>query len=485
MKKVLLTASFLILAGAIFSFNSNKVFAGSCTYTGSGGGDWATGSNWTGTCIGADGAPGANDDVTIPANVSTENNITNLTINSLTFTGMPSSTLSGNDLTIVDSINSSGPPNPITISLNIILGGSTVSLSTNNYSGTIDLNGNDLIAAPSVLPWGLGDITGSGDIIMIDSGRVDFNGEGYGYTGTLRASGNTILGVFGVGMDGADVVLENGATFYGDGSSVKSLTGDGTSMISPYNDVLMTPRYMGIGNGGINLLPGDTVSIVIDSADMYGADMLFTSGDFDIGGATLLIDLNYVPSPGDSFFIVDTVGTLTGIFDGLPDGSIIEVNGNFFEINYTENSVTLTVPVSVALFNYIFTSNPEVPRVGQSVVITSVWSSSEGGPIPTGTAELFDGSTSLGTVSLVDGVATFNIASFTAGVHNLTVEYSGDSTFGAAVSSPLNLNVLEVLANTGINIPINILILFTVISTVLVISIVTRSARTLKILPEL
>lgn len=96
----------------------------------------------------------------------------------------------------------------------------------------------------------------------------------------------------------------------------------------------------------------------------------------------------------------------------------------------------------------------------------------------TGTAELFDGTTSLGMVSLVNGVATFNIASFSPGNHSLTVEYSGDSTFGAAVSSPLNLTVLEVLADTGTSIPVNILIIAAITSFLSVIFITHKHRLT-------
>lgn len=436
----------------LFNLTSSKVNAGSCTYTGTAGGDWSDGANWTGTCVGTGGAPDTNDDITIPANTNTNNDISSLTLNSITFTGSPSSTHTGNEVTIIDSITNSGPPNPVTISFDIVLGGN-VSLSTNNYSGTIDLNGNDIIAVPTVSPWSVGDITGNGNIIMADSGRVILSGSGTGYSGTLDASGNTVLGVFGPGMDGSDVVLSNGATFYGDGSSVNSLITDGTAFITPFNDLTDSPRAMGIGNGGIDLNPGDTVSIVINSAALNEADMVFTSGDFDLDSATLSITLNYVPAYGDSFVIADAVGNLTGIFDGLPDGSLISIGSSVFEINYSANSVTLT-SIATTLFNPGFSANPATPIPGQSVVITSTWTSNNGGPVPTGTAELFNGTTSLGTVALVGGVATFNItAGFAAGTHSLTVQYNGDSTFGAATSNPLVLTVGESLADTGIQIP--------------------------------
>jgi hypothetical protein len=62
---------------------------------------------------------------------------------------------------------------------------------------------------------------------------------------------------------------------------------------------------------------------------------------------------------------------------------------------------------------------------------------------PTGTVTLFDGSNSLGTTSLSGYQANFFISTLSAGTHQLTATYNGDSNFLASTSAPITETVTQ------------------------------------------
>jgi hypothetical protein len=71
--------------------------------------------------------------------------------------------------------------------------------------------------------------------------------------------------------------------------------------------------------------------------------------------------------------------------------------------------------------------------VGASVTLTSTLSTTAA----TGTVSFEDGTTVLGTGTVSSGVATLAVSTLQAGTHVLTAVYSGDGTYGGAVSTTL------------------------------------------------
>lgn len=63
-------------------------------------------------------------------------------------------------------------------------------------------------------------------------------------------------------------------------------------------------------------------------------------------------------------------------------------------------------------------------------------------PTATGSITLRDGATVLATVPLQSGKATIDVPLMTAGVHTLTADYSGDSSYRATVSASVSVNVI-------------------------------------------
>jgi hypothetical protein len=65
-----------------------------------------------------------------------------------------------------------------------------------------------------------------------------------------------------------------------------------------------------------------------------------TTSTVALSGATLSLSGSYTPVSGDEFIIVSAVA-LTGTFDGLPNGSIVRLNGVPLSVNYSATAVTL------------------------------------------------------------------------------------------------------------------------------------------------
>lgn len=89
------------------------------------------------------------------------------------------------------------------------------------------------------------------------------------------------------------------------------------------------------------------------------------------------------------------------------------------------------------------------------VSITAAINTGLGTVAPGGTVQLFDGTTALGSPSTVlGGLAHFQVTFNSSGTHNLSAQYSGDSTYNGATAPTLAVNVVApftVAANFGAN----------------------------------
>ena len=79
---------------------------------------------------------------------------------------------------------------------------------------------------------------------------------------------------------------------------------------------------------------------------------------------------------------------------------------------------------------------------GNPVTFTAaVTALAPGSGSPTGSVEFFDGGTDLGSGDLAGGTATFTISTLTAGDHQITAQYQGDTNFLGSTSSAQTLTV--------------------------------------------
>ncbi len=61
----------------------------------------------------------------------------------------------------------------------------------------------------------------------------------------------------------------------------------------------------------------------------------------DLTGIELQSSLDFLPRTGANFTLIDNYGPapITGIFTGLPEGSILDINRKSFRLNYQSGPI--------------------------------------------------------------------------------------------------------------------------------------------------
>jgi predicted secreted protein len=127
--------------------------------------------------------------------------------------------------------------------------------------------------------------------------------------------------------------------------------------------------------------------------------------------------------------------------------------------------VTVTTPGGTSgEVNYAYTpsasvslgSSPNPSVRGQKVTFTSIVEPAvKGGPTPIGTVTFREGTTTLGVANLSKGKATLNTTTLGAGEHPVVAEYSGDSHYAGASSSPVTQVVAKATTELALTSSLN------------------------------
>jgi len=96
-------------------------------------------------------------------------------------------------------------------------------------------------------------------------------------------------------------------------------------------------------------------------------------------------------------------------------------------------------------------SSPNPSVYGESITFTATVTDSEAGSVPTGVVTFMDSGTPIGSGTL-DGTAqaVFSMTSLTAGSHEITAVYGGDTNFGTSASAPVTQTVTQASTVTTI-----------------------------------
>ena len=247
----------------------------------------------------------------------------------------------------------------ITISAGIVLTDAPVIATLNLVTGanvTETAAGTDLAVANLNItaPTGIG-TTGGGALDLLSTtlttnstganGPQFLNGEGVVTVGSNDLNAGTgAITLYGIGRfntvtGGADilsnVVVASGGTLGGTGSvsSTKTTTVQSGGTVSPG----VSP---GILNTGTVTFNGGSAFAVEINGTTAGTqyDQLNVTGSVTLGNATLNVSGTYTPAPADSFIIINndtTSDPIPDTFNGLPEGSTINVNGFPKVITYT------------------------------------------------------------------------------------------------------------------------------------------------------
>ena len=142
--------------------------------------------------------------------------------------------------------------------------------------------------------------TGAGTLIL--GGPSTFTGPTTISTGTLQLKGGALPG---------PVTIESGAALAGSGST-----------------------------GPLTLSSGSEFDVDVNAG---GSNMVSATGDINLDGALLNVDLGTLPAVNQTFTILSSTTAINGTFAGLPNNFVFNVGGHNFQITYSAfNTVFLT-----------------------------------------------------------------------------------------------------------------------------------------------
>lgn len=179
-----------------------------------------------------------------------------------------------------------------------------------------------------------GAISGTGGLVKEGSAALSLERTN-SYTGATSVNAGTLLVN---GSITSDVTVANGATIGGKGTigSGNTLTVQSGGNVAPGTSPgILTTGNVSFESGSVfNIeLNGTTVGTQYDQLNVLGTVAIGSNVE-------LAATLNFTPSPGASFVIINNDGSdaVSGTFQGLPQGSLLSIGGEDFHIFYNHNS---------------------------------------------------------------------------------------------------------------------------------------------------
>lgn len=203
------------------------------------------------------------------------------------------------------------------------------------------------------------------------------------------------------------------------------------------------------GDVNYTAAPSQSQSVTIDKAAQTISFSSFIPANAKVGGS-YTVSANGGGSGNAVSFSVDSgslsVCSISGNLVSFNGAGNCSINANQLgNANYSDAiQVQQTVSIGQGGSGISISSsqNPSLP--GQTVTFTvsvvfdsttSAALQAKAAPVPTGTVEILEGTTSLGSAALVNGIATVTAElPATAGAHSLIASYSGDANYPAAQS---------------------------------------------------
>jgi uncharacterized protein (TIGR03437 family) len=130
---------------------------------------------------------------------------------------------------------------------------------------------------------------------------------------------------------------------------------------------------------------------------------------------------------------------------GLHSVSAVFAPADSNSLSSTSQAIAISVGNNVTI---ALAANPPTPAVAKAATLVATVSGP--GTAPTGSVQFFDGLQSLGSAPLISGQCNIQATFTTVGAHNITVNYSGDSTYLAS-SANFSLNVGKVQSTITVN----------------------------------
>jgi hypothetical protein len=299
-------------------------------------------------------------------------------------------------------------------------------ISGNEISVFVNRGANSLTLSSSQNPSGVGQ-----SVVFTATVHPKFSGVANNSGSVIFADGVQTLGIAPVNASGTS-------------SLTTSFTSAGTHLIQAVFSG--TAFLVGGSSARINqtVSPGTASVSLTSSANpaVFGQAIFFNISVSAGAGPVPTGTINVLN--GSSILLsgsLDATGRLSLSTSTLPIGTATLIAQYSGDQNYgPSNSAPLTQSVTKGTVTVTASSSVNPSVFGQAASFTlHVATSGGGSAVPTGTVTLFDGTSSIGSLSLdPTGGASFSLATLSVGIHSLTANYSGDSSFGAASSSALS-----------------------------------------------
>jgi hypothetical protein len=249
-----------------------------------------------------------------------------------------------------------------------------MSLSSNTTQAVIDggldlgsiMGGIDIIGANGGFSPDAqihANLIGNSDI-FINGGDIEFDGDNSMYTGNLTINGGTVA------MNGDNILTDiamSGGQLFGTGP-IGNLTVY-SGQVHPGN----SPGILHI-EGDMALSSADILFFELDGTTVGTQYDRINASDVFINDATISVDPSVIFTLGTEFVII-TGDSISGIFDGLAEGEVFEAGGQYFEISYLDNQVTLTVVAEPEPSPVLSNTGIQVPVTAIFVTLVALTSS--------------------------------------------------------------------------------------------------------------
>jgi hypothetical protein len=226
------------------------------------------------------------------------------------------------------------------------------------------------------------DIAAAGSLnLSVDPNSSLQLGGAFNGSGTVRKEGGGELLYTGATANSfVGNFLVNAGTFRVDGSMSDgsftvnggALSGTGTVSTVTMNGGTLSP---GTGPGVLHVQgdlvvnSGATFQVELNSAIAGGGyDQVQVNGAVNITGATLNLQVGFSANPGTAFLILvnDAGDSVTGTFNGLPEGKVFQASGQFFSITYhggSGNDIVVTRVSVPPMFSGVLRLGPDAVQL--------------------------------------------------------------------------------------------------------------------------
>jgi hypothetical protein len=156
----------------------------------------------------------------------------------------------------------------------------------------------------------------------------------------------------------------------------------------------------------------------------------FAAGTASTGTLTTTVDTSSAGSKTFTVLAIDAAGNQSSASVNYQVVSPYDS-----QIQFTINPQTVTYPQGASVNIKI------APIATTASVRLAVKTANNSSQMPTGTVQILDGTKKIVTLTLHDGSASYNLRGLDAGIHSLSIVYSGDAHNPAGVSAPVTFTV--------------------------------------------